>query len=238
MAIAFDATSAGSAGGTLTIAHTCTGTDLILWVGFFLFKSPTPPGVTSVTYNGVAMTAISGAPSSHQSNITEYLYYLVNPATGTNNIVITPAGSVDEVDANCASYTGATQSGQPDSVGKTQNFAGTTSITLSTTVGVDNSWAVGFARWEGSSPSDGTGTTHRGSFGNGCAIFDSNSALATGSRSLIINFTSSVNSGLIASFSPSAPATSIKTINGLAKSSVKTINSLAIANVKTYNGLA
>lgn len=38
-------------------------------------------------------------------------------------------------------------------------------------------------------------------------------------------------------FSP-APATSIKTVNGLAKASVKTVNGLAIASVKTINGLS
>lgn len=36
----------------------------------------------------------------------------------------------------------------------------------------------------------------------------------------------------------STPATSIKTVNGLAKASVKTMNGLAIASVKTLNGLA
>ena len=34
------------------------------------------------------------------------------------------------------------------------------------------------------------------------------------------------------------PQTSIKTINGVAKSSVKTVNGLAIASVKTIDGLA
>lgn len=44
--------------------------------------------------------------------------------------------------------------------------------------------------------------------------------------------------GLLSATDPFAAATSIKTIDGLAKASVKTVNGLAIASVKTYNGLA
>jgi len=46
------------------------------------------------------------------------------------------------------------------------------------------------------------------------------------------------SSAVIASFKSAAAASSIKTINGLARASVKTINGLAIASVKKFLGLA
>src|SRR5688500_5561977 len=101
MAIAFDAADAeewneSGAGDTLTKAHTCTGSDLILFIGFATYNGTlvTTHASTVPTYNGVAMTKIgNGLSSNLEGNFqaTE-MWYLDDPATGANNIVVVMSG--------------------------------------------------------------------------------------------------------------------------------------------------
>lgn len=103
MAIAVDATSSGqitSAGTTLTISHTCTGSDLVLVVSVITSAGSDP---SSVTYNSVAMTKAVG------DTTTTSIWYLANPATGANNVVVTHGSSV-KMGAGCISFTGANTS--------------------------------------------------------------------------------------------------------------------------------
>lgn len=88
MAIAIDASSQGQGaiGTTVTIAHTCTGTNLILVVIVTVQSGANP----TVTYNSVSMTL----QRSRISNPAIYVFTLAAPATGTNNIVVTKADSV------------------------------------------------------------------------------------------------------------------------------------------------
>lgn len=90
MAVAFDATAESTTGAipatSLTFAHTCTGTGLVLIVGVASTASP-----TSVTYNGVPMNKISADVSN---TAVSSLWFLAAPATGANNVVINMASSV------------------------------------------------------------------------------------------------------------------------------------------------
>lgn len=114
MALAYDLTSTGlfadGGGGTsLTFSHTCTGSELLLIVGVAVI-SGSASDVTSVTYNGVAMTAIpswnqvSGGGSCRSKG-----YYLIAPATGAHNVVITVSPAVNIIAAGATSFTGADQ---------------------------------------------------------------------------------------------------------------------------------
>lgn len=87
MAIALNSTSSGfSSGSTLTFAHTVSGANRILVVG------TREPAVSGVTYNGVALTkAIS---SSGGSGVDSAIWYLIAPATGTNNIVVSATANM------------------------------------------------------------------------------------------------------------------------------------------------
>lgn len=107
MAVTFDSSSNGSAssGTTVTVSHTvASGACLLVGV------VSTDAGVTvsSVTYNGSALTAVSGATSS-AGTITEHKHYIIsNPSTGTNNIVVTMSGTITgTVRVLAASYIGA-----------------------------------------------------------------------------------------------------------------------------------
>ena len=91
MAIAFDAVTGYTLSGTTsdTFAHTVTGANTILWVCAQTGSAGTP-AISGVTYNGVSMTAAasSGVQTGSNANQRIFLYYLVGPATGAHNVVI------------------------------------------------------------------------------------------------------------------------------------------------------
>jgi hypothetical protein len=91
-----------------------------------------------------------------------YLYYLLNPDSGTHNIDYTLSAAYD---SRCIaqSYEGVKQSDQPDDY-DTNSSAGATSLTTSSTIVSANSWLVSFAFGSGDSgtpPVAGEGTTRR-----------------------------------------------------------------------------
>lgn len=91
MAVTFDAVSSGGGNGTgpFTVAHTCSGSNRVLCVNVAVYDSADVP--SSVTYNGVAMTSIGSAVNGQYS---VYQYYLIAPATGSNNISVSVTGNV------------------------------------------------------------------------------------------------------------------------------------------------
>lgn len=129
MAIAFDAASPANQytnGATsLTFSHTCTGSDLILIVGVGMSGDASPTGVT---YNGVALTQVpSGSVVFNTGYICE-LWYLVGPATGAHDVVISRTYS-GRIYACSLSYTGVS-SGAPLGTAATAGSAGSTSFTV------------------------------------------------------------------------------------------------------------
>lgn len=206
MAIALDAQSNGAASNTTSVSwsHTCTGTNLALIVGIW---SQSGDAVTSVTYNSVAMTqAVKLAMTGSAAGQYIYLYYLLNPATGTNTVAATSSGV--GIDGASTSYTGVKQSGQPDATGTNVSTA-TTSLTTSLTTIADNCWLVGFA-YTGSTQTAGTNTTLRGSPVAGIlCMIDSNSAQTpAGSKSMNVTQASNFAGMVMASISPFTTQTS------------------------------
>jgi hypothetical protein len=115
MAVTFDAVGPSSAGtsatGTsLTWSHTCTGSNRLLVVGVAVGTTSSDASfVTTATYNGVAMTSASKVHSNNQTNGYIQMFYLVNPATGSNTVAITNNVSCD-LAGGSVSFTGADQS--------------------------------------------------------------------------------------------------------------------------------
>lgn len=200
MAIAFDATAHGDATATsLTFSHTCTGSNRILWVG--VRQGSNSDFVTGITYNSVSMT-LAVKKNAVAGTMWEYLYYLVNPATGANNVVVSASSSV-RLTGVSASYTGANQTGQPDATGS--NAATGTSITTSVTV-VNPSWTISFAGNDGAlamTGSTGVGAVRdNGSWvSNLVSLGDSNATVSTGSQSMIWTSSSQTIGVVMASFS-------------------------------------
>lgn len=89
-----------------TYEHTCTGDNrvIIVNVGFFPTNGEE---VVSVKYAGIDMTLIDVAQLA--SSVRSELWYLVAPASGDNNVVVTLSSSIKSV-ITSVSYTGIAQS--------------------------------------------------------------------------------------------------------------------------------
>jgi hypothetical protein len=210
MAIAFNASAdLGNTGGgtsTLTTAYTCSsGSNRLLVVG--VIGDTTLDNVTGVTYNGVAMTLAVKQTTVFSNNRVTYLFYLLNPASGSNNVVIS-ASVAEYLFGLAADYTGVGQFAQPDNT--IANIGANTSITTLTTsltTILDNCWTVGIESGFGGIPSASSGDSLRvreGAFNAGM-LFDSNMAV-TPPQSYGMTTTRSSGSDsiihVIASFSP------------------------------------
>lgn len=235
MAIAFDATANGTVNPStsLTFAHTCTGTNLILFVSVISNSGAT---VSSMTYNSVAMTQLDTRVDAGGNN--GELWYLIAPSTGSNNVVINMSGNV-AIGAASSSYTGVKQSA-PAVFGNARADSAT-SVSKSLTSTVDNSWIVAGVtnNFAATSWTAGASTTFR-SAAQWAGFCDGNAAITpAGSATLNANLGSSASLMMFAAIiavPPSGP-TNLKTFNGLATASVKTINGLAIGSVKSVNGM-
>lgn len=180
MAIALDAVTSKNRVATtssITWTHTCTGTNLILFVAVQL-TGETTDALTAITYNGVAMTLINNTGSISGSGFG-YLYYLLNPATGANTVSVTKSNSVSGIEAVSASYTGVKQSGQPDS--HTTNTTPTSLTTSLSTISIaDNCWGIAYNinnQWSTASlTATGTNTT-RGTTAWSGALGDTNGVI-------------------------------------------------------------
>ncbi len=201
MAIAFDAVSSGGGSGATseTFSHTCSGTNRLLFVGGFNQEASST--ITGVTYDGEALTEIA---SSSQTNNSVSLWYLIAPATGANDVVVTRSSSTDALIGVAVSYTGAKQSGVPDSDNTGGSSSGS-SLTISTTTVEDNCWITGIFRNEVAVNSAGSNTTMRNS--SSIAMGDTNADQSpAGSYSIGTTWSGSGrNVGVVASFAP-APA--------------------------------
>lgn len=108
MALAFDAASSATTGGTasttLTWSHTCNGGNRALIVAVSFNPIFT---VNSITYNGVNMTRIGGISDVSPDQGVEQ-WALSNPASGAHDIVATLSGTTSIV-GGAVSFTGAHQ---------------------------------------------------------------------------------------------------------------------------------
>lgn len=198
MAIAYDASSSVGATTNTSVSwnHTVgSGKNRILFVAYGCGASGQ---ISSVTYNGVAMTRVG----SETTNNNMGLFMLVNPASGTHAVQINLSSS-QYIYGGAVSYSGAKQTGQPDS-SNVRNASGTTSGNISTTVVKSGCWLVGVFNAASSGVTGGTNATIRTNLVNSeRGIFDSNGIVGTGSQTA--NMTSAGNASwgeVVASFSP------------------------------------
>lgn len=147
-----------------------------------------------------------------------YLYALVNPASGANNVVISVSPSSVIYGAS-ASYTGVAQTGMPDAFTTNNNGGtGTTSLTVSLTTIADNCWTILIGtKSTGGAISAGTGSTKRTTASDdasGFGLFDSNTPITpAASTSMSISWaTSSEAAAVMASFAPLASTAHTSTL--------------------------
>ena len=103
----FDAVSSGvlSGGTTSTHAHTCSGTNRALFVS--VAHSPVQEDLSGVTYAGVAMVLIDSIVNPTGGLLK--FWKLSNPASGSNNIVVTFTGGGEGGTIGAVSFTDANQ---------------------------------------------------------------------------------------------------------------------------------
>jgi hypothetical protein len=246
MAIAHgSATDLGNTSGTsLTAAYNCgAGSDRFLVVAVIGDTGGGVEDVTGVTYNGVAMTLADKISDTAIARFG-YLYTLMNPASGTNNVVVS-ASSGHFLAAGAAHWTGVSQTGQPEVFNKTfSDNDGDFSLTTAITPNTANSWVIlGSFGYDGSGatpPLAGTGSTRRtyeAAFGL-WGIFDSNGPQPASSYSMEWHYVSgsaadlgsimlavAPASGSSASSSPSSSTSASSSVSSSISSSVSSSTS-------------
>lgn len=238
MAIAVDNTGQGfqNAGTSLTVSYTTSGSDRALLVSLWVWNG-TISGL-GVTYNGTAMTELINR-AADSGNV--YIFGLVNPTSGANNIVVSNANSV-QIFMTCASYTGVHQTHAnafPDT--ETSGSANSTNQSLSITTSVDQSWTFMNTRTPSRSQTAGSGTTKRvinTTSQDAATSFDSGGGVSTGSNAL--NYTVSPSQtcyNVMTAFAPAAAAgpANLKSLDTNLKANIKSWNTNAIANIKSIN---
>jgi len=150
------------------------------------------------------MTRI-GAVQADTTNFYVYIYGLLAPATGVNNIVASTSSST-YIGCAAVSYTGVKQSGLPDSSATGTDATG--NYTATTTVVASDCWLFSSSRSNGS-PTAGASTTIRDVLdGGSCLSADSNATVGTGSQSLNFTVSPGGETGwLVCSFAPQVDVT-------------------------------
>lgn len=204
MAITFDNAAAGGLTGSSSHTFSFTvgsGSDRFLVVYTLIGSSSDT--LTSVTYNGVAMTLI--AKVQEASGNWNYLHGLAAPASGAHDVVGTASAATAVIMAATA-YAGV-GSVDASATNTSASVASAGTFTLTVTTGVANCWTVGAARAETSlAPTASTGWTFRADASSGSYLVgDSGADLSAGSNSMLCTnaFGSSQPFvGIIASLAP------------------------------------
>lgn len=196
MAIAIDATSGSN---TQSWSHTCTGSNLLLWVTVRSDNS-----ITGVTYNSVALTKVGETTVSEHNS----LWYLIAPATGAHTVAVT-LGTATFSQSAAASYTGVRQSGVPDASNTSSPGVIAPPLNISVTTVADNCWVVASGQDNSGSGivGAGTATTARIFQNNSVILLDTNGVVTpAGARTLQLTDTagSAILSLVAASFAPVA----------------------------------
>ncbi len=204
--IAFNASvNGGSVTGTsLTFAHRCAySVEGILWVAAYRVENP----ITGATYAGVAMTEAATVTETVAGRFM-HLFMLVNPAAGTNNVVVSTSGS-SFIQALCASYSGARTTSQPDNTTTNNDTTSADHLTTALTPVSDNSWMLMVAKSD-QSYIGATNCIERQATDN-FSIFDTNGPVTppvSTSLTFTMTFFTTQHAAIVASFAPNV-ATSV-----------------------------
>jgi hypothetical protein len=99
-----------SSSNSLSWSHTTSSdNDRILLVSVDTFKnSGNPATITSITYDGIALTPVATALYSTNPQVRSYVYYLVNPSVGVKTINVNFQGSTSAIGGS-VTYTNVNQ---------------------------------------------------------------------------------------------------------------------------------
>lgn len=224
-------------------SHYCDGNNRYLVVGISMLSLAQT--VSSITYNGVALTLL-GSRNSVSGACRVELWGLVAPAYGTNTIAVTLSGSIASAGV-ASSYTGVHQTSPIEAFNSGQaTNVGAADATVDVTTVADNDWVVDIVATDDTAITVGSGQTQAGNVtgagGSGAMSYE---GPKTPAGSVTMSWTDvaalatwAIGGVALRPITAASLVTSlIKTINGLVIANVKTRNGLAIASIKTVNGL-
>lgn len=167
-AIAIGGVASGNLSTTtpLVLSLTTSGSNRFLAVAAYI--QSTTKTITGITYNAVALTKLFDGQST---NIYGSLSYLVNPATGANNISATMSAGGSNGAICGASYTGVAQT---STINTSNNANGSPEQCTST---VNNCWMIA-AFVNSNPPTAGAGTTSRATMQFAGFLGDSNAPIS------------------------------------------------------------
>jgi uncharacterized repeat protein (TIGR01451 family) len=200
-AVAVDATSSTSktsSTGSVTLSHTTgTGSNRLLLVGVSFQKNGvTDRQVSTVTYSGQSLTRAGFGQNAADAEDRAEIWYLMNPPSGTANVVVTMTGASnpESIVVGATTFTGVHQTtplgtavgtGVPDGSG-----AGSPSVTVASATGqlVFDTVAVD----QGATLSENSGQTQRWDVSTGTGTEDTRGAASTkaGAASVTMAWTS------------------------------------------------
>lgn len=185
-----------------TVSHTITGSNPILFSSVGTLNDT----LNALSQNGTSFLANQVNKTSFPGGgrVGCYLHWIAGPTSGTFSC----GSSSGNLGGMTVSYSGASQTGIPDSSAETETVASGASLTMTTTVVAANCWLVAAeCDASGASYTGGAGTTLRQTDANGFTLSDSNATVGTGSQSLVVNMgTNSNRGGVVASFAPAGAA--------------------------------
>lgn len=128
-AVAHDADSEGQVnpGTSLTISHTVTGSNTVLYVNCVCEPGYTDVDVLTASYNGVSMP-VKFTDTTTSGNRHIRVFEMVAPASGTHNILVEWGALNRAFSCNATSFTGVDQSAPSDAHVLTDGTGGVTSI--------------------------------------------------------------------------------------------------------------
>lgn len=173
-AIAFDNVVIKTLGASPnTQAFTVTGSDPYLvgaaWVGSVGYS-------TAYSYNSVAATKEADVVGSVGASYYHSMWYLLNPATGSNTISVSAPSSVALAATSYSGVAGGREAGS------TNTNLNSSTISTSTTVVASNCWLVSSASCDGNPTGGGTNNTQRTSALGNWFMGDSNATVGTGAQ--------------------------------------------------------
>lgn len=208
-AIAIDAGSKATGVATsvsFTWSHTCTGSNLLLWIGVGENDATTfGDWVTGVTYNSTSATRATAVITGIAGQDMTWLYYLAAPTTGANTAQVNVNHSGPWYGTS-ESYTGCSQTGIPDAI--TSSNATTNPQSSTITIVATGCWVISVCADgnTGSPTPNALITTSRGGQTFEAVLADSNATVSTGVQTVKWNTGTRATSSS-ASFSPVAAAT-------------------------------
>lgn len=236
MAIARDSSTFDEQTGTsATVSHTVSGSDTVLFVGFST-SSTSGDIATGVTYNAVSMTQVVKVDTVITGRFT-YIYGLLNPATGANDVVISISES-KTIRSASVSYTGVDQGQTLTDITDTDQAGTGTTTTINMTTTSDNSWGFMVVKADNGTIAAGSGTTLIGvTSGTSVGAFEKDFG-TSGAETMNATQNGNGNTNAVSvAFTPAVaagPAT-LKTWNTVTAANVKTVDTVAIANIKTID---